>query len=70
MKKITVIFFLCFLAGACKTMPISMNPGKGSFNSGTIGSVRATNNIPVSNTGATNFNFMDTSYRKVYTVHN
>jgi hypothetical protein len=69
MKKIFSVLFLLLLSGACKTLPISMNPGKGSFNSGTIGSVRATNNIPVSNTGAANFNFMDTSYRKAYTVH-
>jgi hypothetical protein len=44
-----------------------MNPSKGAFNSGTIGSVRATDNIPASNTGTANFNFKD-PYGKADTV--
>jgi hypothetical protein len=44
MKKIILPFFV-LLAAACKsTSPFATNPDKGSFNSGTIGSVKATDN--------------------------
>ncbi len=48
MKKIYIASFFLFTLAACKsTLPISTNPDKGSFNSGTIGSVRSTDNLPV-----------------------
>jgi hypothetical protein len=67
MKKIFSILVSVFLLGSCKTLTIAMNPSKGAFNSGTIGSVRATDNIPASNTGTANFNFKD-AYGKADTV--
>jgi hypothetical protein len=70
MKKIYSLLILIIAFAACKTMPISMNPDKGSFNSGTIGSVKETDNIPVANAGTKNVNFKDTSHAKTDTVRN
>jgi hypothetical protein len=67
MKKIYTIALLVFTLAACKS--ISMNPNKGSFNSGTIGSVRSTDNIPVANAGTVNVNLKDTSHLKADTTH-
>lgn len=60
MKKIYFILFLLVALGGCKSIfSIALNPGKEAFNSGTIGSVRATDNLPNPNTGMSNL--MDTS---------
>jgi hypothetical protein len=68
MKKTYTILFLIFLLAGCKsTFSIAMNPDKSTFNSGTIGSVRATDNIP--NYSTTTNNYSDTSLIKRDTLY-
>ncbi|HEX4371744.1 MAG TPA: hypothetical protein VHZ50_00430 [Puia sp.] len=43
MKKI-ILFFLLLIAACKSTSPFATNPDKNAFNSGTIGSVKATDN--------------------------
>lgn len=69
MKKIFSLSILIELAACGSTLPISMNPDKGSFNSGTIGSVKSTDNIPVANAGTAGFNLKDTAHNKSDTSH-
>jgi hypothetical protein len=44
MKKIYIISIF-FLASCSSTLPFSTNPDKNAYNSGTIGSVKATDDI-------------------------
>jgi hypothetical protein len=63
MKKIYSFLFLIIILVGCKsTFSIAMNPDKSTFNSGTIGSVRATDHIANTKTGLINYN--DTSLIK------
>jgi len=51
MKKLFIISIFVGL-GSCKsTLPIALNPDKSTYNSGTIGSVKATDNLPLSDSG-------------------
>jgi len=45
LKKLYFILLIFFLAGCSSTLPFSTNPDKNAFNSGTIGSVKATDDI-------------------------
>ena len=52
MKKLWIILIFGGL-GSCKSaFPIALNPDKSTYNSGTIGSVKATDNLPLSDTGS------------------
>jgi hypothetical protein len=44
MKKIIFLFFIIFIAACKSTSPFATNPDKNALNSGTIGSVKATDN--------------------------
>jgi hypothetical protein len=44
MKKIILQLFLLLVAACKSTSPFAANPDKNAFNSGTIGSVKATDN--------------------------
>ena len=68
MKKIYYILFLVAIFAACKsTFSFAMNPDKGSFTSGTIGSAGFTNSV--SGTNMATVNYSDTSFLKRDTLH-
>ena len=50
MKNLYLKLFLLVLIVACKSIwPFAAHPGKEAYNSGTIGSVKATDNFPDKN---------------------
>jgi len=68
MKKIYYTLFLIGTIAGCKsTFSFSMNPDKGSFTSGTIGSAGITNNVAGVNMVTTNYS--DTSFIKRDTLY-
>jgi hypothetical protein len=66
-KTYSIIFLIIILAGCKSTFSIAMNPDKSTFNSGTIGSVRATDNVP--NAVPVMTNYYDTSLIKRDTLY-
>jgi len=63
MKKIYYILFLAIGLASCKSMfSFAMNPDKGSYTNGTIGSAGITNNVAGANMVTTNYS--DTSFAK------
>ena len=67
MKIIYSAILLLIFLGGCKTFSFSTNPDKSAFNSGTIGSVNATNYLPYTYPGT--ISPQDTSMIKSETAH-
>ncbi|HLY68097.1 MAG TPA: hypothetical protein VKR53_00120 [Puia sp.] len=69
MKKVIVLFFILLLGGCKSTSPFATNPDKNAFNSGTIGSVKATDNPSTQDHPRMTLPLKDSTIMKTDTSH-